>query len=175
MPARDREQRFDELYAAHHAALHAFFLARTSDPEAALDLLQELFLRAWRSLSSIEALPRERQPFWLYSVARNLVVDHYRARGAREAAQLKLERFAPPDHVAAAEDEVVSAEQLRRLDAAIWRLPDDLRQVLLLQAVGECNSTQIGEMLGQPAGTVRYHLAEARRRLAADLRAGADR
>src|SRR5215204_1724091 len=126
MPARDREQCFDELYAAHHAALHAFFLARTSDPDAALDLLQELFLRAWRSLSSIEALPRKRQPFWLYSVARNLVVDHYRARGAREAAQLKLERFSPPDHVAAAEDEVVDAEQLRRLDVAIWRLPDDL-------------------------------------------------
>jgi RNA polymerase sigma-70 factor (ECF subfamily) len=170
MDARDRERRFDELYVDHRDALHAFFLGRTSDPEAALDLLQELFLRAWRSLSSIDALPPERRPFWLYSVARNLVVDHYRARGARDAVQQRLERFSSPEHARAAEAEAVSAERLRRLDAAIWRLPDDERLALVLQLVGDCNSTQIGELLGQPPGTVRYHLAQARRRLSAELR-----
>src|SRR5262245_22043045 len=98
MAARERERRFDEVYAAHRDALHAFFLGRTGDPETALDLLQELFLRVWRSLSSIDALPPERQPFWMYSVARNLVVDHYRARGVREAAQAKLQRFLSDDY-----------------------------------------------------------------------------
>jgi RNA polymerase sigma-70 factor, ECF subfamily len=169
MDARERERRFDELYAAHRDAMHALLLGRTGDPETTLDLLQELFLRVWRSLSSIDALPPERQPFWLYSVARNLVVDHYRARGVRAAAQIKLERFSTPDYAEGAEAEAVSAEQLRELDVAIWRLPDDLRQPLLLQVVGGCSSTRIGEILGQPPGTVRYHLAQARRRLAAEL------
>src|SRR5215207_75453 len=149
MDSRDRQRRFDELYAEHRAALHAFFLGRTSDAETALDLLQELFLRTWRSMSSLEALPVERRRYWLFSIARNLVVDHYRARGAREAAELKLERFPSPEHAEAAEAEAVTAEQLRRLDAAIWRLPDVLRTVLVLQAVGECNSTEIGELVGQ--------------------------
>jgi RNA polymerase sigma-70 factor (ECF subfamily) len=169
MDHRERERRFDELYAEHRGAMHAFFLGRTSDPEAALDLLQELFLRAWRSMASLDALPAERRPFWLYSVARNLVVDHYRAGSARQAAQHKLERFTMPEHADAAESEAIDAEQLRRLDAAIWRLPNDLREVLVLQAVGDCNSTQIGEILGQPPGTVRYHLAQARRLLAREL------
>jgi RNA polymerase sigma-70 factor, ECF subfamily len=169
MDQRDRERRFDVLYAEHRTALHAFFLARTSDPELALDLLQELFLRAWRNQASLEEMPPERRPFWLYTVGRNLVVDALRARGARAAAEHKLERLAVVEHAQSAEAEVIDAALLRRLDAAIWRLPDELREALLLQVLGDCTSAQIGHMLGQPAGTVRYHLAQARRRLAADL------
>jgi RNA polymerase sigma factor (sigma-70 family) len=164
-----RRQLFDELYAEQHAALHAFFLARTSDRETALDLLQELFLRAWRNLASLDALPPARRPLWLFSVARNLVVDHYRTRGSREAAYSRFERFTPPAHADAAEDEAIVADQLRLLDAAIWRLPDELRDPLVLHVLGACSSAQIGELLGRPAGTVRYHLAQARQRLAAEL------
>src|SRR5688572_15382660 len=169
MPAADRVQLFDALYDAHRTALHAYLLARCGDPDTAQDLLQELFLRAWRSLGSIGALPPERRQYWLFSVARNLVVDHYRGRGVRDAAQQRLEMDSPPRLADAAESDAIQADQLRRLDAAIWRLPTELREVLVLNVLGERTSADIGELLGRPAGTVRYQLAQARRRLAADL------
>src|SRR5688572_12314816 len=160
MPAADRVQLFDALYDAHRTALHAYLLGRCGDPEQAQDLLQELFLRAWRNLGSIEALPPERRQYWLFSVARNLVVDHYRGRGARDAAQQRLEMESPTMLADAAESEAIQASQLRRLDAAIWRLPTELREVLVLNVLGDRSSSEIGSLLGRPAGTVRYQLSE---------------
>jgi RNA polymerase sigma-70 factor (ECF subfamily) len=166
-----RLRQFDALYAAHHQTLHAYFLGKTSDAELALDLLQDAFVRAWRTMATLEVLPSERQRTWLFTVARNLVVDQYRARAARrstdatlEAAALDAETTAP-----AAEVDVLTRERLDSLDRAIRQLPEDLRIVLVLQAVGERNSTEIGELLGRPPSTIRYQLAEARRRLAREL------
>jgi len=173
MERRDRQGRFDAVYAEHRQALHAFFLGRTSDPEQALDLLQECFLRVWRSQDALEALPPERRRFWLFSVARNLVVDHYRRRAAGQAAQdaLDVAAEASPRWADSPEHALVELEGLGELDRAIGRLPEDLRVALVLQVVGGQTSAEIGEALGQPAATVRYHLAQARRRLADELRA----
>ena len=49
-------------------------------------------------------------------------------------------------------------------------LPEDLRTALLLQVMGRLSSSQIGEALEVPAGTVRYRIAMARKRLAEQLR-----
>jgi len=160
---------FDDLYDAHQRTLHAFFLGRTSDRELALDLLQELFLRVWRSIQVLQALPAERRHYWLYSVARNLVVDTYRSRGAGQAAVERLQRLTPPSVAEPPEASVIDDEQRARVDAAVATLPDDLRVVLVLQVLGERTSAEIGEILGRPPGTVRYQLAQARRRLASVL------
>jgi len=72
--------------------------------------------------------------------------------------------------VPAAEADVIGRNELEVLDAAIARLPEALRTVLVLQVLGDRTSAEIGELLGRPAGTVRYQLAQARRRLAEELR-----
>lgn len=168
----DREAIFDVLYTAHHQTLHAYFLGRTGDAELALDLLQDCFLRAWKSLASVEGLSDERQRAWLFSVARNLVIDQHRRRATRKAADDALASEAALANATAAGADSQAEERERRqtLDLAIRRLPEELRTVLVLQVVGERNSTEIGELLDRPPGTVRYQLAEARRRLAQDLR-----
>jgi RNA polymerase sigma-70 factor (ECF subfamily) len=170
--AGDREARFDVLYTAHHQTLHAYFLGRTADAELALDLLQDCFLRAWRNLASVQDLSDERQRAWLFSVARNLVIDQHRRRATRKAVGDALAREASvaDSTSAGAESQAEERERRRALDLAIRRLPEELRTVLVLQVVGERNSTEIGELLERPPGTVRYQLAEARRRLAQDLR-----
>lgn len=161
---------FDDLYEAHQRTLHAFFLGRTGDRDVALDLLQEVFLRAWRSLPTLEALPPERRHHWLYAVARNLVIDFYRSRGSGQAAVERLQRLSPPEVAEAPEAHVLEREQRDQVDAAIQTLPDDLRAVLVLHLLGERTSAEIGEILGRPAGTVRYQLSQARKRLADQLR-----
>lgn len=167
----DRETVFDELYAAHRQTLHAYLLGRTGDAELALDLLQDMFVRAWRNLSMLEGLSAERQRAWLFSVARNLVIDQHRASATRGRTGEALVREAAvaPSGAEPAEAEAAHRARLATLDAAISALPDELRIVLVLQVAGEHTSTEIGELLGRPAGTVRYQLSEARRRLALEL------
>jgi hypothetical protein len=99
------------------------------------------------------------------AAARNLVIDEYRARATRGATGDALARTGAVGDSAApsADSDVLERERLDALDRAIRQLAEHLRVVLVLQAVGERTSSGIGELLGRPAGTVRYHLAEARR------------
>lgn len=170
--AYDRDAGFDGLYDEHQRTLHAFLLGRTGDPELALDLLQEAFVRAWRNLDLLLALAPARQRAWLFSTARNLVIDQHRSRATRTAAQDALvATIDPDDQLAEGPDRVVERErELRLVDEAISRLPEQLRTVLVLQVLDQRTSAEIGELLDRPAGTVRYQISQARKRLAEELR-----
>lgn len=157
---------FNRVYDTHRAAVHAYFVGRTSDAEAP-DLLQETFLRVWRRLAEVRDLEPARQRAWIFTVARNLTVDTYRSRAARNAATSQLSATTPDDH--GPEDEVLSAERIAVLDKAIRQLPDPLRVVVAMHAMAELNSAEIGAALNVPAGTVRYRLSLARKQLSAAL------
>jgi RNA polymerase sigma-70 factor (ECF subfamily) len=168
---RQREAQFDVLYEEHQQSLHAFLLGRTGDPELALDLLQESFTRAWRNLDTLLGLPSSRQRAWLFAIGRNLVIDQYRSRATRTATQGALEAATRLDAAVSesAERTVERESELRLIDAAMQGLPDDLRTVLVLQVLGEQTSSEIGSLLGRPAGTVRYQLSRARKLLAEEI------
>jgi RNA polymerase sigma-70 factor, ECF subfamily len=163
---------FDRIYDANHRALHAYFLGRTSDPEAALDLSQEAFLRVWRNLSKLQDLTPQRQRYWLYTVAKNLVADLYRGSASQRAARQSVAAGlrSGGNHEEGPQAALESRERLEAVDQAMSELPEDLRTALVLQVMGRLSSTQIGEALEVPAGTVRYRIAIARRRLADLLR-----
>jgi RNA polymerase sigma-70 factor (ECF subfamily) len=169
----NRLQLFDGLYQAYAAAVYDYLLGRTTDPEVARDLMQEACIRLWRAIPELRDLAPARQRAWLFTVARHLVVDFYRSRASAAASRemLRQQAFATEPAVSpAAEADVIWRNDLDVLDAAIGRLPEDLRIVLALQVLGDRTSSEIGELLGRPAGTVRYQLARARRQLADELR-----
>jgi RNA polymerase sigma-70 factor, ECF subfamily len=170
-PSRDDAAVFTRIFDQHRHAVHAYFLGRVADPELARDLLQETFLRAWRRLSEIAPLPEEQQRAWIFTVARNLAIDSYRAGAARQAAEAALRHHAATREttVAGPHRQVELGERLAELEAAIGRLPEDQRVTLSMATAGGLTSGQIGEALGVPAGTVRYRLSQARKQLAAAL------
>jgi RNA polymerase sigma-70 factor, ECF subfamily len=156
---------FTRIFDRHRHAGHAYFLGRVADPELARDLLQETFLRAWRRLPEIAPLEGERQRAWIFTVARNLAIDSYRANAARRAAEAALRHDAATFQttVAGPHRQAELGERLAQLDAAIRRLPEDQRVILSMASAGELTSRQIGEALGEPAGTVRIVAGESRR------------
>jgi RNA polymerase sigma-70 factor (ECF subfamily) len=170
-PSRDDAAVFTRMFDQHSRAVHAYFLGRVADRELARDLLQETFLRVWRRLSEVGRRGGERQRAWIFTVARNLAIDSYRATAARQAAEaaLRQEAATSPATVAGPHQQAELGERLAQLDAAVRQLPEDQRVILSLATVGELTSRQIGEALGEPAGTVRYRLSQARKQLAAAL------
>ncbi len=170
-PSRDDAAVFTRIFDQHRHAVNAYFLGRVADPELARDLLQETFLRAWRRLSEIGPLPGEQQRAWIFTVARNLAIDSYRASAARRAAEAAMRHHAATRQTTVAGPHLHAElrERLALLDAAIRSLPEDLRVTLAMATAGGLTSRQIGEALGGPAGTVRYRLSQARKQLAAAL------
>jgi RNA polymerase sigma-70 factor, ECF subfamily len=170
-PSRDDAAVFTRIFDRHRHAVHAYFLGRVTDPELARDLLQETFLRVWRRLSELAPLPDPRQRAWIFTVARNLAIDSYRASAARRAAEAALHHQAAtqPTTVPGPHQQVEFGERLAQLDAAIRHLPEERRVILSMATAGGLTSRQIGEALGEPAGTIRYRLSQARTQLAAAL------
>ena len=171
---REELESFDVLYATHARGLHAYFLGRTGDTVVADDLLQETFVRVWRHLDTIVRVPEARRRYWLYRTAHNILVDAYRRRHVRRGEVLATDAgecaIEARDRVSASRDALrTQVEERMDLEEAISQLPERLRVILAMSLAGGMSSRDIGEALGCPAGTVRYWLSEARRRLASAL------
>jgi RNA polymerase sigma-70 factor (ECF subfamily) len=161
---------FNRVYQEHYRPVHAFLVGLGGhDRDTAADLLQETFTRAWSHIADLRDVPEDRRLYWLLRVARNIAADHAR----RRAVRADIEQALPPGETGTiAPDPAAIAmhrETYNAVDAAIRALPEDLRTVLTMQVMSGLNSTQIGEALGRPAGTVRYQISEARRRITAWL------
>jgi RNA polymerase sigma-70 factor (ECF subfamily) len=160
---------FDALYHAHRRSLYAFLLGRTAESETAADMLQETFLRVWQHIREVRRIPDERRAFWLFAIARNIVYDHHRRRAVQRRHEEMLLNTDLSGAVADPASILEQREAAAAVDAAIARLPVGLRTVLTMHLVAEMTSAEIGTALQKPPGTVRYQLAEARKRLARDL------
>jgi RNA polymerase sigma-70 factor (ECF subfamily) len=166
----DPDAEFRRLYDAHRGAVHAYFAGRTGDPQAAADLMQEVFLRAWRHQGTLAGLSPDGERAWLFTVARNLSVDTVRQRRTQAETGRALAREPAPAAGPPASTAVLAAERAAVVAAAIAALPESQRVTLALAAAAEMTSAEIGTALGVPAGTVRYRLSLARRAVADALR-----
>ncbi len=166
--AGDDQARFTQLFDEHRQGVHAFLLARTSDAEVSRDLLQETFLRLWRHIDEVAEMGDGQRRGWIYTVARNLVIDRYRTEASRREAVTRVGNEVA--RIAGGQvdtvDRMADRDDLEHLEAEIARLPEDQRVVLTMVAVAEMTSQQVGEALDLPPGTVRYKLHQARQRLA---------
>ena len=170
-PSRDDAAVFTRIFDQHRHAVHAYFIGRVTDPELAADLLQETFLRVWRRLSEVGVLADDQQRAWIFTVARNLTIDSYRARAARHSAEAALRDQAATQEttVPGPHQQAELGERVAQLHAAIRGLPEDQRVILSMATAGGLTSREIGEALGEPPGTIRYRLSQARKQLAAAL------
>ena len=164
---------FDALYREHHRVVYAFLLGQCGDSESAADLLQETFARLWRHIGDARKIPDERRRFYLFSIARNQALDDRRRQSVRrrylaEASSEALRRRSP--ETADPAQTLLMQETATMVDNVIRALPPDLRIVLSLHLTGEMTSAEMGAALNQPAGTIRYRLSEARKRIVAALR-----
>jgi RNA polymerase sigma factor (sigma-70 family) len=136
------------------------------------DVAQDLWVAALRSPPDGQ---RPARP-WLAEVLRNLV----RLRRRGEGRRLHRERAAEalrPDHVEAVDEVYERVELQRFLAEQVMALDEPLRAVVVLRYVQDLDASRIGEIVGSPAGTVRWRLKEAldRLRAALDRRCGGRR
>lgn len=146
------------LYDQHARPLLSYALRLTGgDRQRAEDVVQETFLRAWRH--PIERTPEAIRP-WLFTVARNIAVDAFRARKARppEAGPDGLD-LVPVD------DDVDRALEAWQVTDALANLSADHRQVLIETYYRGRSVAEAAAVLGVPPGTVKSRTYYALRAL----------
>jgi len=158
-------------WVAEHAALLGFLRRRLRDDEAAEDLLQETFVRAMRSGRVEKA--EELRPY-LFTIAQNLVADHWRRRFRLVPRQSEPPGADGLDGVADERSESPEAAAgrkglERRVRAALALLPERYRQAFRLAAIEQRSYREIGELTGWSLDQVRINVHRARRRLIDEL------
>jgi len=152
------QQRLQECYHL----VYRVALGVLRNAEDAEEISQDAFLRAYRKLPSL----REPQKFrsWVARIGFRLALNRRRATARarqRDASWLEVSQPA----AVSVEATVAQREFQLRLQQEIDRLPQKLRNVLLLSAVQELNARDVADMLGIPEGTVRSRLYLARKEL----------
>jgi RNA polymerase sigma-70 factor (ECF subfamily) len=147
----------------------------TGSRDAAEDLLQETFLRVVRMIPEYQHAGKFEA--WLFRIAANLARDHVR-RVRRRGQPLPLHGFGNPDepgppelaHAAQPDPDggLLKSEAEQRLGAALHKLPELDREIILLRHFSELSFREIAELLEIPLGTAlaRAHRALKRLRLA---------
>lgn len=170
--ARDGDtDAFARLVRRYQRPVVHFCARMTGSLEDAEEVAQEVFLGLHRSLPTLE--PRARLSTLLFGIARNLslnVIRNGKRRGrgrmvSLEAAAVEHAGGVTPDRHAQA------SELGALLEAALLRLPEDQREVLLLREFEHMDYGEIAETVGCPVGTVRSRLARARESLRRELEA----
>jgi RNA polymerase sigma-70 factor (ECF subfamily) len=157
---------FDELarrYARRAFAIAYRILRHTQDAE---DLVQDAFIAALDAIGSFDA-DRRFAP-WFFRIVVNRALNASSARSTRER-HVTVTNLWDNDAGAVDFDPAERSEIRHRFQQALAALPRQQRLIVELSDIDGRSSTEIGEMLDLPRGTVRWHLHEARKTLRSAL------
>jgi len=157
---------FEELLAAHRASAFRVATVVLGSAHGADDVVQDASVRAWRSMSGVDAERGFRS--WYLHVVANTARNDRRSRGRRAALALRLEAQPGRDAADPEEHAVTDADRRRVIDA-MNRLDRDDRLVIALRHFEQLSENEMADVLGCPNGTVKSRLSRAMSRLRAQL------
>jgi RNA polymerase sigma-70 factor (ECF subfamily) len=166
--SRDEPEYFALIFR-RHAPLLQRYVTRRLGPQAAEDVVNEVFLVAFRQRRSYDLARPDARP-WLYGIATNLVGRHRRSE-VRALRALSATGIDPVTEAFAERSDarVVAAAHSRRLAAALATLKAPFRDALLLVAWADLTYEETAAALGIPVGTVRSRVSRARSTMRAAL------
>lgn len=181
---RGDERAIRTLVERHQERIYGFLLGMVKDPATADDLFQETFLRVLKALQGQRASYTQQGRFlgWVLRIARNAALDYLRTRKRWQDVEAnsdstgsdywdRLEDDAPP-----VDEEIDQDERKAWLKAAIDKLPDEQREVLLLRHEAELTFREIAALtdvsINTALGRMRYALLNLKKLLPADAAAG---
>jgi len=153
-----------ELTARIAPRLLSFCTRMLRDVAEAEDVVQEAMLRLWKMAPNW--VPGEAKPStWVFRVASNLCTDRL-----RKARGLGLDQIAEPaDDTPSAEAQMMQAERVRALDAALMVLPERQRQAVVLRHIEGLSNPEIAQILDISVEATESLTARGKRALAAEL------
>lgn len=156
---------FEDLIAVMERPLLYYAMTLTSDQDSAFDVLQEVWIRAFRDMRKLRD-PGALRP-WLYSITHGIAVDRIRKNYSREQAeQIQLEEFQEAVEPSFAEEDAAAVH------AALNRIGIHHREVLVLHFLEDLSLAEIAAIIGCSEGTVKSRLHYAKRAMKKILQGG---
>jgi RNA polymerase sigma-70 factor (ECF subfamily) len=162
MDTTRKQALFEQAVMPHLNA--AYNLARwlTRNGDQAEDLVQEAYLRAFRSFDTFQGGDSRA---WLLAVVRNTCFTFLRQKGDRPAAEFDEQIHSVADPAPDAEAVLLNRAALASLQGCLEALPLEFREAIVLRELEEMSYKEISSVAGVPVGTVMSRIARGRKRL----------
>lgn len=164
------EEAFTILVDRFKDRLHNFLYRYTHDHQDCEDLVQETFLRVYRSRHSYERIAKFST--WMYTIALNLAKSLYKKKQRMTTITIHEDESDPDDQPMKLEDSNILPDQslhekmcIDHLEKALEELSDDFREVIVLRDIQQMAYDEIAEITDLPMGTVKSRINRGRAQL----------
>ncbi|HNY21654.1 MAG TPA: RNA polymerase sigma factor [Treponemataceae bacterium] len=157
-----RDEDFRTIYTATMPVLFKIAFRIAGTEEAAEDLCHDALIKMTEKDMQFPSINDAK--YWLIRVVKNASLNYAKRKGRERRA---YERALKEDHrvVDSGETELLKGDAIERVQAALAKLPENLRTVLQLKEYGELNYKEIGRVLGITEGNVKVRVFRAREQL----------
>ncbi|MCB0216140.1 MAG: sigma-70 family RNA polymerase sigma factor [Caldilineae bacterium] len=139
-----------EIYDTYAGKLYGYIYHRTGDAKLSEDLAGDVFVRMLEAIRSDRGWNTSLQG-WLYRIAHNLIIDHFRRASNREGVELD-ERWMAPAEPGFNFEGVFASNQLR---LGMRFLTDEQQQVVILKFVEGLGNAEVAEIMGKTEGAIK--------------------
>lgn len=158
LASKGDQHAFEYLFTRYREALLHLFEQRLGSKDTASDLLQETFIKVYLHLDSYSSNFTFGQ--WVYTIARNTLVDHLRRRADDISIDEKFR--APASTTPTPEESVIISQRKAHFEASLNELSEDYRQIIEMRFLDEYSYEEIAEKLGKPINTVKTQIRRAK-------------
>ncbi len=164
------EQAFNILVSRFKDRLHNFLYRYTHNHQDCEDLVQETFLRVYRSKDSYERIAKFST--WMYTIALNLAKSLYKKKQRMTTVTIHEDESDPDDQPMKLEDTNILPDDslhekmcMNELENALKQLSDDFREVVVLRDIQQLAYDEIADITDLPMGTVKSRINRGRAQL----------
>ncbi len=149
---RGDEQAFAALYDAWAQPIYNFIFRRVKTSDIAQDLTADVFLKVWKYLPDLEISNWAKFRAWLYRIARNVVIDHYRAANS----DIPLDDIAEaPDETFGMETSLELSSRQHMIEQSLKTLSPEFQRVIELRYFDELPINKVAQIMRKKEGAVR--------------------
>ena len=158
LAAEGDDRAFEHLFMRYNEAILHLFEQRLDNKDLANDLLQETFIKVYLHLGDYSDNYTFGQ--WVYTIARNTLVDHIRRRADDVSIDEKF--IAPMATTPSPEESVIINQRTAHFEASLNEIPEDYRQIIEMRFLDEYTYEEIAEKLGRPLNTIKTQIRRAK-------------
>lgn len=152
----DQRKIFTQIYDAYIDRIYRFVFLKVNSKDIAQDLCSETFVHAWDCFKDKEI---DNPQAFLYQIARNLVIDHYREKGKTQTVQ--VENVSIIDSSVDIEGESLKGSDLGDIQTVMASIRSEYQDIVTLHYIEDLTVPEIAKMLNKTEGNVRVTLHRA--------------
>lgn len=168
---RKRKKEFEKIYQENVDKIFRFAYLKVSSKDMAEDITSVVFTRFWEKIEKQERHEDKniKNPkAFLYTIARNLITDHYRER--REEKDADIEKVVVKDERVNIEEEAAIKSEIEQVKKILDNINEDYQDVIIWYYINELTIPEISELLNKPEANIRVLIHRAIESLKKELK-----